>query len=135
MAAEKTASKPQVFISYSHDDSEWARSFANALTDRGVDVWFDQFRVRPGDSFRDALESGLRSSDVVVALVDPRHPSRPTFFFELGAAISLGKRVVAVVPKDVAAHELPSELRVRRYLTRDSPEQTADELTESLMAA
>ena len=135
MASEKSPSKLQVFISYPHKDADWARSFAQALSERGFAVWLDQFRVRAGESLRDALESGLRSSDVFVTLIDPAHPNRPNLFFELGAAIGMGKRVVAIVPKGFSATELPAELRLRRYLTRDSPEETAQELSVSLSAA
>jgi hypothetical protein len=131
----ENADRPQIFISYSHKDASWARSFAKALSKRGLEVWFDEFRVKAGESLRDALESGLRSSDVFVTLIDAEHPNKPNLFFELGAAIGMGKRVVAIVPKDFPAAALPTELRFRKYLTRDTPEETAQELTQSLTAA
>ena len=127
--------KPQVFISHSARDAEWARSFAQALKQRGITVWFDEFDVRPGESWREALEAGLRSSDVLVALFDPDAEARPNLFFELGAAISLGKRVVPVVPKDVDPSALPLDVRLRRYLVRETPVQTAEELSNTLRAA
>jgi len=127
--------KRSVFISHSARDADWARSFAQALKERGVTVWFDEFDVRPGESVRDALETGLRSSDVLVALLDGESQSKPNLFFELGAAIGMGKRVVAIVPKDLDLSVLPLEVRLRRYLIRDTPEQTAEELSNSLQAA
>lgn len=127
--------KQTVFISHSARDADWARSFAQALKERGVDVWFDEFEVRPGDSLRDALEAGLRKSDVLVALVDAESPSRPDLFFELGAAISMGKRFVPIVPKDLDPKALPLDVRLRRYLIRNAPEETAEELSHSLQAA
>jgi nucleoside 2-deoxyribosyltransferase len=127
--------KPRVFISHSSHDVEWARSFAQALKERGVPVWFDEFDVHPGESIREALESGLRGSDVLVALLDPMNPAKPALFFELGAAIGMGKRVVSIVPKDMDPGSLPLDVRLRRYLVRDSPEQTAEELSNALMAA
>jgi hypothetical protein len=127
--------KPQVFISYSKADSEWARSFAEALKKLGLRVWFDQFEIGAGESLRDALETGLRDSDVFVTLVERENLQRPNLFFELGAAIGMKKRVVAIVPKDIDPAMLPVELRLRRYLVRDSPQGTAEELSESLTAA
>ena len=125
----------KVFISYSQPDFEWARSFASALQQQGVPVWFDQFEIAPGESLRDALESGLRESDIFVTVVNPAHPARPTLFFELGAAIGLNKRVVAIVPKDFDVAQLPLEFRLRKYLLRDTPEETANELSHALTAA
>jgi len=123
--------KQKVFISHSHEDPEWARDFAQALRDRGIEVWFDEFAILPGESIRDAIESGLRESDTIVALIDPDALNRPALFFELGAAIGLGKKVIAVVPKDFDPSKLPQSLRLRRYLFRDSPERTANELVSA----
>ncbi|MBV9770123.1 MAG: toll/interleukin-1 receptor domain-containing protein [Bryobacterales bacterium] len=124
-----------VFISYSAGDADWARSFARALKERGVNVWFDEFDVLPGEPVRDALEVGLRSSDVLVALLDADPSFKPNLFFELGAALGMGKRVVAIVPKDLDPSVLPLEVRLRRYLIRDTPEHTAEALSKTLQAA
>jgi nucleoside 2-deoxyribosyltransferase len=126
---------PQVFISYTRSDGDWARSFAEALKQRGLRVWFDQFQIAIGDPLREALEAGLRESDVLVALIDPGSSLKPNLFFELGAAIGMGKRVVAIVPRQVDTSKLPFELRSRRYLLRDSPEDTAEQLAHDLAAA
>lgn len=125
----------KVFISHSAHDAEWARSFARALKERGLTVWLDEFEIQPGEAMREQLEFGLRGSDVIVALVDPDALSRPNLFFELGAAIAMGKRVVPVVPKDMDPNTLPLNVRLRRYLLRDTPEQTAEELSNALQAA
>lgn len=126
--------KPSVFISYSRRDADWARSFAQALKQRGVSVWFDEFEVRPGEAWHDALESALRNSDVLVALLD-EYPLKPAVLFDLGAAIGMGKKVVPIVPKDLDPTSLPRGLRLRRFLVRDTPEETAEELSHTLLAA
>ena len=124
-----------VFISHTARDTEWARSFAKALKERGVSVWFDEFDVQPGESLRETLEAGLRNSDVFVALLDAEAPAKPNLFFELGAAIGMGKKVVPIVPKGIDLGALPLDLRLRRYLVRESPEHTAEELSATLLAA
>jgi TIR domain len=125
----------KVFMSHSARDADWARSFAQALKERCINVWFDEFDVQPGESLRDALESGLRTSEVLVALPDAESPAKPNLFFELGAAIGMGKRVVPIVPKGMDPSVLPLDVRLRRYLVRDTPEQTAEELSNTLQAA
>jgi TIR domain len=126
--------KPSVFISHSAHDADWARLFAQALQQRGVTVWIDDLDVRAGESLRDALESGLRGSDVLVALMDPEYPAKPNLFFEVGAAIGMGKRVVSILPKGVDPNNF-SDIGMRGYLIRDSPDRTAEELSNSLLAA
>jgi nucleoside 2-deoxyribosyltransferase len=125
--------KPMVFISYSKTDTDWARSFAEALRERGMGVWDYQADIAIGESVRDAVEAGLRESDVFVALINPQSSLKPNLFFELGAAIGMGKRVVPIVPRELDSSKLPWDLRTRRYLLRASPEDTAEELAHSLV--
>jgi hypothetical protein len=105
------------------------------LKERGVSVWFDGFDVKSGEPWLDALEEGLRGIDVLVALVDQESSARPNLFFEIGAAIGMGKRVVSILPKGMDPAAWPFGVRQRLYLIRDTPEQTAEELSNSLQAA
>jgi len=124
--------KPKVFISYSRQDADWARSFAEALRKRDVPVWFDQLDLPPGALLRDAVESALRESDVLVAVIGPDR-SEPALYFEVGAAIGMRKNVVPVLPTGVDPETLP--FRVRKYLVKQAPDKTADELSQSLPQA
>jgi hypothetical protein len=125
----------QVFISYSRADAEWAKSFANALKRRGIRVWLDQFQSPVGKSVDEALEAGLRESDVLVTLIDPQTSFKPNFYFELGAAIGMGKLLVPIVPRELDNAKLTLKLRIRHYLVRESPENTAEQLADALKAA
>jgi nucleoside 2-deoxyribosyltransferase len=120
--------KPKIFVSYSHKEADWAKEFAQALSQRGLRVGIDQLAVKAGESIREAIEKGLRESDVFVTLIDPSTLSSPSLFFELGAAIGMGKRVVAIVPADFDPTQLPLTLRARRFLIKRTPEATASEL-------
>ena len=123
--------KHKVFLSYSHGESEWAKEFAKAISDRGVQVWLDQFEVKAGEPISEAIEKGLRESDLFVVLIDPDNVKTPSLLFELGAAIGMGKRVVAIVPKDFDPSRLPLPLRTRRFLVKGSPNLTASELIDA----
>lgn len=46
----------KVFISYSHSDKEWARKFAETISGTGLEVWFDEFRIKPGQPLVEAGE-------------------------------------------------------------------------------
>jgi nucleoside 2-deoxyribosyltransferase len=120
--------KPEIFVSYSYKEAAWAKEFAQALSQRGVRVWIDQLAVKAGESIREAVEKGFRESDVFVALIDPSTLSSPSLFFELGAAIGMDKRVVAIVPANFDLSQFPLTLRARRFLIKRTPEATASEL-------
>lgn len=124
--------KPKVFISYSHADHSWAREFAKSMVDHGIDVWFDQFTVRAGDSLSDALEDGLRKSDALVLLITPESLGRPNLFFELGAAFGLNKKIIPIISEDIDTTALPIPLKRIKFLRRKSPAETARELAAEI---
>lgn len=129
--------KKQIFISYSHSDAdrEWIKAFAESLQRGGFSVWLDEWSVRAGESLPESIENGLRSSDIIASLITSQSVKRPSLFFELGAAVSMGKSVVAIVSKDVEYSQLPQPLRTRKFLRQASPEATANELLSETQTA
>jgi len=65
-----------VFISHASEDKEtFAKPLADALSARGVTVWFDTFTLSIGDSLRGSIDRGLRGSRYGVVILSE-------FFFQ-----------------------------------------------------
>ena len=62
----------QVFISYNSIDEDWVQRLKNALVAKGVTVWLDKERIRPGDLVASALEIGLEQSESVALVVSKK---------------------------------------------------------------
>lgn len=122
----------KVFISYSHSDKEWARAFAQTIATSGIEVWFDEFNIKPGEPLVESLEKGLRESDAVVLVLNAENMRRPNIFFEIGAALGMNKAIIPVVPAGFESHKLPLPLQRIKFLIRSSPEETAHELTSAV---
>jgi hypothetical protein len=60
-----------VFISHAHEDKEVARPLAEALRQRGLTVWYDEYVLRLGDSLRQVIERGLASARFGVVILSP----------------------------------------------------------------
>jgi hypothetical protein len=125
-------SEPKVFISYSRDDVEWVRRFADALRQQNVDVWLDEWQVSVGDSLREAIEGGLRDSDAIVSVLTRANARRPTVLFELGVALGMGKPFISIIPPDLDSSAIPFDLRTRRYLTKGAPDDAAREVAKAV---
>jgi hypothetical protein len=121
-------SKRRIFISHAGADRNWVRAFAESLKAQGVMVWLDEWQVPAGEPIQEALEQGLRTSDTIAFILTPENIHHPSLFFELGAAMGMGKRAVPIVPTDLEPSQLPYPLRVRRALPKESPEETARKL-------
>src|ERR1051326_502464 len=61
--------KPKIFLSYSAQDKNTARAIHRLLVDGGVEVWFDEERLIPGQRWDAALTKALRASDVILLLI------------------------------------------------------------------
>lgn len=123
-------SDARVFVSCSYVASlaSWARSFVEALTERGQKAWFGENDVAPGDSLVEAVESGLRSSDVIVIILNRETAQNPNVMFEVGAALGMNKRLIPILLGEEGDRFewVPLLLRRYRYLTPSSPQEAAD---------
>ena len=125
-------SVPKIFISYSHSDKEWVRKFVETITRSGVEVWFDEFNIKPGEPLVESLEKGLRESDAVVLLLTAESINRPNLFFEIGAALGMKKPIIPVIPEGFDYYKMPLPLQRIKFLVRNSPEETARELANAV---
>ena len=122
----------KVFISYGHRDRQWVREFADELSNEGINAWMDEKDIKWDDSWEDKLEEALRRSETMVFIVDPESLTSSNSNFELGVALGAGKRLIAIVDRDVPVKDLPGPIRSRRYLTKERPKETARDVARAL---
>lgn len=58
-----------VFLSHDSRDKPAVRELAQALRDRGLRPWLDEWELSPGRSWQDALEKGIREARSVAVLI------------------------------------------------------------------
>jgi len=129
---EDVMNEPKVSISYSHEDAEWVRRFAEALREQNVNVWLDEWQVTAGEPLREAIEAGLRSSDAIVSVLTRANAQRPNVLFVLGVALGKGKLLIPIIPPDLESSATPFELRTRRYLMKGAPDDAARGVAEAV---
>ncbi len=60
---------PKVFISHSSEDKSYVGTFAERLRANGVDAWYDEWEIGPGDSFVQKINQGLGDCDKFIIVV------------------------------------------------------------------
>lgn len=78
-----------VFISHaSEDKEEIVRPLFEALTGMGLDVWYDEFTLRIGDSLRQKIDKGLAKSRVGLVVLSPSFIDKGWTNYELDGIVS-----------------------------------------------
>ncbi len=77
-----------VFISHASEDKEdFVDEFATKARAAGLRVWYDRFSLQWGDSLRESIDRGLRSSLFGVAVLSPSFFSKDWTRYELDGLV------------------------------------------------
>lgn len=78
-----------VFISHASDDKdEFVRDLAKALQRRGLEVWYDEFALRVGDSLHRKIDAGLSTSRFGVVVLSPNFFAKNWPQYELDGMVT-----------------------------------------------
>src|SRR5690349_11991982 len=78
-------STPQLYFAHAHEDREMALPLAKKMMASGIDVWFDQWEIKIGDSLRRKMESGLSTCTHFLVLLTPQSVGKPWVETEIDA--------------------------------------------------
>ena len=112
--------KYAVFLSYSAEDKEWVSEFHEALREAGKKAWYDVEDLKPGDRWQEKIQEALRESETLIVIVSRKTLNSKWVFFELGAAVAGGKKIIPVVTGDVDYKDIHPSLTRFQFLREDS---------------
>lgn len=136
-AAESGGKSHDVFISHaSEDKDEIVRPLANALVARGLDVWYDEFSLRIGDSLRGKIDQGLARSRIGLVVLSPSFLSKGWPQYELEGIVTRavsGEQVLLPIWHNLTKQQVidfsPSLAdKVARSTATSTVEEIADEI-------
>ncbi|MGK7877477.1 MAG: TIR domain-containing protein [Xenococcaceae cyanobacterium] len=103
---QPTESSLEVFISYSRADCDFAWKLNEALQELGKTTWFDQESIAAGSDFVQEIYRGIENSDNFLFIISPSSVNSSYCADEVEYALSLNKRFVTVLYKEVPSSEL-----------------------------
>lgn len=108
---------PTVFISYSTEDSHFARSLSKALKERSIGVWFDEQEIRVGDSLTKRIGEALHAHDFIIVVLSPASVKSQWVQKELAEAMmrEIKQNRVVVLPVISRQCEIPPFLTDKKY--------------------
>ena len=80
------------FISYSHNDEEFARMLYSKLSERGIRLWFAPEDMRAGQKLHEQIESGIENFDRLLLILSENSMTSSWVETEIRHALSEEKR-------------------------------------------
>lgn len=110
---------PDIFISYSRRDIEFARWLTASLEARGADVWFDHSDIRAGIKWSSAIQQGLRDSRSMVVIISPESMASPNVEDEWQWFLDRKKPLIPVLLKPADIHFQLSRIQYIDFAHQD----------------
>jgi len=133
-----------VFISHASEDKDAVvRPLANALKDRGVVVWYDEFEMRIGDSLRRKIDKGLANSRFGIVVISRDFIKKGWTNYELDGIMTRavsGEQILLpvwhnITKKEVVDYSPSLADKVARNTAVNTVEEIADEIASLIQGA
>ncbi|MFL5845287.1 MAG: DUF1883 domain-containing protein [Solirubrobacteraceae bacterium] len=127
-----------VFISHASEDKDAiVRDLANALRERGLNVWFDEFALRIGDNLRRKIDAGLSSSRFGVVILSPAFLAKQWPQYELDSLVTreMAGEHQAILPiwHNLSAEDVRSySLALANKLALSTSDLSVDEIARQI---
>jgi len=109
---------PRFFITHSWKDIEFARKLCQDLNDAGLNGFFDERSVRPGESIPKRIEQGIEQCDVYIPVLSPHALKSSWADWEIDMAIMMNREQGRphIIPVIAEKCEVPRRLRHILYV-------------------
>ena len=105
----------KVFISHAHDERDQAivRRIAEGLRGQGLEVWYDEWEIWPGENFAEKISQALEESQAMVVVLTPNALRSPWVRREVEYALgseSYSGRLIPVIAgrkEDIPEDQIP----------------------------
>jgi len=99
-----TGEDPEVFISHSHDDGDFADVLKSKLKQHGYSAWIDIDRLNAGEDWREGIDDGIRRSRAVVVVMSPKARESEYVTYEWAFACGCASKVIPLMLKPTSLH-------------------------------
>lgn len=124
---------PQVFISYSTKDVDFAELCIAKLKAEDIETWIDHGSIHGGDVWRESIDEGIQSSDVIIVIISPNSYDSPYVTYEWAFALGQGVKLIPVILHETESH--PRLSTIHHFIFSNPTSRPWGELIEAVKRA
>lgn len=112
-----------VFLSHSAKDREFVTRLATDLKRAGLNVWLDQWNIRPGDSFAQAINGALQATRFLLVVMSPDYfeSTWASQEWKFALAKEIEEREIRVIPLLFRDCDVPMPLKDKLWVDFRDP--------------
>jgi CheY-like chemotaxis protein len=93
-----------IFISYKHEDQDFAEVLINRVEKAGFKTWVDHDQLHIGDDWRNGIDGAIKNSFALIVIMTPEAKASEYVTYEWAFAWGAGVKVLPVIYKDTPLH-------------------------------
>jgi hypothetical protein len=106
----------KVFISYSRQDSEFAKQLTTELQKCELDYWIDWEGIPPTVDWWKEIERGIEEADAFLFILSPDSSKSKVCGMEIDYASKMGKRLIPLLRRTIDSNDAPTQLKHINWL-------------------
>lgn len=111
---------PQIFISYQHDDVDFAENLKHRVEQAGFTTWMDD-RLHAGEEWRESIDQAIKESLALIVVMTPAAKASEYVTYEWAFAWGAGVRVIPIMLKQTPLHPRLDSLQYLDFTHRARP--------------
>src|ERR1700733_5692615 len=108
-----------VFVSYKHEDGDFAENIISRLENKGFQTWADH-KIGAGEEWRNAIDLAIKNSFALVVIMTPEAKASEYVTYEWAFAWGIGIRVIPVMLKKTQLHPRLGALQHLDFTNRNA---------------
>src|SRR2546421_1881350 len=107
-----------VFISYQHEDGDFAQVLINKIKEAGFETWVDSDRLHAGEDWRVEIDSAIKNAIALIVIMTPEAKASEYVTYEWAFAWGAGVKVIPIMHKETALHPRLEALHYLNFTSR-----------------
>ena len=107
-----------IFISYNHNDGDFAEILINRVAEAGFKAWVDQEKLNAGEDWRVDIDQAIKNAFALIVIMTPEAKASEYVAYEWSFVWGAGVKVIPILLKQTTLHPRLATLQYLDFTNR-----------------